>query len=218
MFLNLRQDRYLSVPLPLMLALAPRIHGWLTQDHPISSVDVSQEQIDSLAEDLLTAGVLCSCQNTPRLPPTQPPTPTRDFRSLPDSSDGTDTYRNPLGVLAALISADYALRIVPLWRIIRAISARTRPPPSDSQFTSPRRIGHLASCFREIRPWYPRNHLCLYDSLALTLFLLRNGARTRWVFGVREDPFAAHCWVQSGTVVVNDYLDRVRIYTPIMWI
>lgn len=36
-----------------------------------------------------------------------------------------------------------------------------------------------------------------------------------WVFGVRTWPFAAHCWIQIGDLVVGDVLDRVRGYTPI---
>jgi hypothetical protein len=36
------------------------------------------------------------------------------------------------------------------------------------------------------------------------------------VFGVREAPFTAHCWVQDGAVVLNDHLENVDLYTPIM--
>jgi Transglutaminase-like superfamily len=36
------------------------------------------------------------------------------------------------------------------------------------------------------------------------------------VFGVNADPFEAHCWVQAGSVVLNDTLGRVSSFTPIM--
>jgi hypothetical protein len=38
----------------------------------------------------------------------------------------------------------------------------------------------------------------------------------RWVFGVQSRPFAAHCWLQLGGVVLNDTVDHVKRYTPIM--
>ena len=42
------------------------------------------------------------------------------------------------------------------------------------------------------------------------------GIATQWLFGVRTWPFAAHCWLQIGNLVVGDRLERVRFYTPIL--
>jgi hypothetical protein len=36
------------------------------------------------------------------------------------------------------------------------------------------------------------------------------------VFGVIADPFQAHCWLQEGNVVLNDDLERVGKYKPIL--
>jgi hypothetical protein len=36
------------------------------------------------------------------------------------------------------------------------------------------------------------------------------------VIGVKLRPFAAHSWVQSGPWLVNDRIDMIRAYTPIM--
>jgi hypothetical protein len=36
------------------------------------------------------------------------------------------------------------------------------------------------------------------------------------VMGVSGRPFAAHCWVQVGDRVVNDTLDHVILFTPIL--
>lgn len=74
----------------------------------------------------------------------------------------------------------------------------------------------LALTFAAIRPQFPQNYLCLFDSFALFLFLARHGVSTTWVFGVRENPFDAHCWVQTETMILNDFADRVAAYTPIM--
>jgi hypothetical protein len=47
-------------------------------------------------------------------------------------------------------------------------------------------------------------------------FLAMSGVSAEWIFAVRSNPFEAHCWVQSGSVVLNDVIDEVRAYTPIM--
>jgi hypothetical protein len=36
------------------------------------------------------------------------------------------------------------------------------------------------------------------------------------VLGVRMMPFAAHAWVQDGDTVLNDTVDYVSAYTPIL--
>ena len=42
------------------------------------------------------------------------------------------------------------------------------------------------------------------------------GLPADFVIGVSLHPFAAHSWVQWGTVLVNDQLDAVRHFTPIL--
>jgi hypothetical protein len=76
----------------------------------------------------------------------------------------------------------------------------------------------LASVFDRLRPLYPEGYDCLPDSLRLIHFLARSGVFPDWVFGVVADPFEAHCWVQAGSVVLNDRIERVSAFTPIMYI
>ena len=216
MFLDLHRDRYLSVQQPLMQSLAPQIDGWLDHDAVSAQILASPEEIAQLADDLVSTGVLRPYDGSSQSSPTHPPKIDGDFRSLPPRDRAAVPHSFSISALAALASADFALRTIPLWRIIHAISRRSSGPISADQPARTEQIGHLAACFRDIRPWYPRNYLCLFDSFALTLFLLRNGVPTQWTFAVREEPFAAHCWVQHGTVVLNDYLDKARTYTPIM--
>ena len=218
MFLDLHRDRYLSIPQPLMSSLAPQVQGWLDRDTVTTDITASPEEVAELAADLVRIGVLRPYDGTSHSNAPRPPNIDSDFRSLPPRNRPEDAQSSSFSSLAALASADFTLRTVPLWRIIRAISRRSLTLLTPPQPTSGNHVGHLAACFRDIRPWYPRNYRCLFDSYALTLFMLRHGVRTRWTFAVREDPFAAHCWVQYGTIVLNDYVDRARIYTPIMWI
>jgi Transglutaminase-like superfamily len=74
----------------------------------------------------------------------------------------------------------------------------------------------LIAAFKHLRPFYPRPYLCLFDSLALLEFLAGYHSYPRIVFGVVADPFQAHCWLQEGDVLLNDDLEQVGKYTPIM--
>jgi hypothetical protein len=74
----------------------------------------------------------------------------------------------------------------------------------------------LYSVFSALRPIYPRDYLCLFDSLAFLEFLSAYGLFPTWVFAVTSDPFTAHCWVQQGDVVLNDSVERASGYVPIM--
>lgn len=57
---------------------------------------------------------------------------------------------------------------------------------------------------------------CLPRSIALALCLARHRCRAHVVLGVKLAPFAAHCWAQSHDEVLNDELEEVRRYTPII--
>lgn len=57
---------------------------------------------------------------------------------------------------------------------------------------------------------------CLNQSVAVAARLLTQGLRPDLVLGVRLGPFNAHCWVQYKDQLVNDRLDMVRMFTPIL--
>ncbi|UQV18931.1 lasso peptide biosynthesis B2 protein [Brevundimonas albigilva] len=69
--------------------------------------------------------------------------------------------------------------------------------------------------FWTLMPYLPIEGECLVRSALLMRFLHARGLDADWVFGVRLHPFAAHCWVQSGDVCLNDDVERLTAYTPI---
>lgn len=76
-------------------------------------------------------------------------------------------------------------------------------------------LPHL-SLFRAARRLVPLTPNCLTDSLALSTFLVRRNIRCDLVFGVKLDPFAAHCWLQDQDGILNDSADSVTTFTPIL--
>ncbi|WP_171551888.1 lasso peptide biosynthesis B2 protein [Acinetobacter sp. Ac_5812] len=64
-------------------------------------------------------------------------------------------------------------------------------------------------------PWRGVNK-CLLKSMALKYFLNLNGYNADLIIGVRANPFFAHAWLQIDNVVLNDNIDKVGDYQPIM--
>lgn len=71
--------------------------------------------------------------------------------------------------------------------------------------------------FDRLRPLrFRTRNMCLLDSLSLSEFLAGSGLFPNWVFGVRTEPFAAHCWLQQDGFVFNETPDIVARFTPVM--
>lgn len=71
-----------------------------------------------------------------------------------------------------------------------------------------------AARFIAARRLVPHPANCLTDSLALVQWLGRpQGALL--VFGVKLEPFGAHCWVQLRDLLLNDRLETVERFRPV---
>jgi hypothetical protein len=77
------------------------------------------------------------------------------------------------------------------------------------------RLLNDALIFLKARKLVPIETCCLLDALSITAFLTRRHLYANIVFGVTSDPFSAHCWVQSGDIVLNDTIGNTRAYTVI---
>lgn len=113
------------------------------------------------------------------------------------------------------------LAIYGLHRISRSLSSyrerRARSnPTSDTPPTS--RLMSAAASFRRARHFVPITSRCLLDSLSLARFLANRSLHANVVFGVMGDPFAAHCWVQSGQLALNETVGDAEAFTPIWMI
>jgi hypothetical protein len=73
----------------------------------------------------------------------------------------------------------------------------------------------IAASFAEGRRFFPAKRRCVPDSLTLATILWRRGCEAQVFFGVRLDPFAAHCWVQQGNLLLSDPLDSVAEFSPV---
>lgn len=116
-------------------------------------------------------------------------------------------------VLRALFDIDHSLRTRPFRDTIERLRKARRLAFTRRQSLDDQRI---LDAFYAARPWFPIHPICRLDAPALALHFWRQGGDARLVFGVRVNPFAAHCWTQIGETALNEPSDKLLQYSPIM--
>lgn len=136
-------------------------------------------------------------------------------RSVLDADDRTRPFHlAALGRSAvALGRASLAMRWRSLASRLAAVAGR---PVAGFDPASRDGFADHARQFEAARRLLPFDRSCLRDSLALLHFLRPLPTRPQIVFGVRTDPFRAHCWVQHGDVLLNEVADMAALFTPIL--
>jgi hypothetical protein len=218
--LDVDRDKYLCVERRQFEALGPWVHGW--EESAIHGVDKGSQppaEAIALANRLLSLEILserAAGAKDARATAYSHPTIAADLDIPASARSSSFTHALPFFLSSAGASRqlrDQRFESVVAFVRARKHRARDSAPAFDSE-----RARSLTSVFDRLRWFYPRPYLCLFDSLALIHFLARFGLYPDWVFGVRADPFEAHCWVQAGTVVLNDTVERVSALTPIMYV
>ncbi|WP_269714832.1 lasso peptide biosynthesis B2 protein [Caulobacter sp. NIBR2454] len=160
----------------------------------------------SLAAELEGAGLLARGPGAPA--PHLPDKPIRDLRRL---STRTGLLRNAATWCWALRAGHRFNRIDFAQVIADVQAARPVPCGADEQNLEP-----AVAAFGAILPWLPFQGQCLYRSYVLLSVLRRCGHDATLVLGFRTWPFEAHSWLQIGDLVLDDTVDRLERYTPIL--
>lgn len=195
--LNLAADRYLMLPPDLEATLRALIEG--TPETPQDRI--LRRRLCTKSMILVPAPGAC-----PALCAAAPPS-----RSLLD--DGWPHGSPARVALAALavVGARLALRIAGLERTLGRVAAVPAACSEDR-----RGAVKAASAFLDLRLAIRSLDRCLPLSIALAAKARRRDPGVRLVLGVKCHPFGAHAWVQLGPTVLNDRLDAVRAFTPIL--
>jgi hypothetical protein len=179
--------------------------------------DSNDPDLKAVIQALVRKGLLVENQTDGRVP--APPSVEAAVNCLVTVSDKLQPKISPAHVwhfIGASANASKDLRWGSIEQTVRKVETRRIDCTHHTTAADNGLITELYGVFQTLRPYYPRRYLCLFDSLALLHFLARYGIFPQWVYGVRLEPFNAHCWVQTGDLVINDIVDIVRDYTPIM--
>lgn len=128
---------------------------------------------------------------------------------LDDPSPSRTRIDDILRVAFLLRKTQGQLRSWPIERLLRDIFRRT------PRLTSAVPLIDRALRFRAARKLVPIKPNCLLDSLSLVRWLGAGEEPVSLLFGVKLDPFAAHCWLQSGALVLNDRTENVAAFTVV---
>ena len=160
-------------------------------------------------EALIAAGLLTR-SDAPFTSFPQPitPTPLELFGGMP-----RPRARDVAEACAAQLWARFRVRRLGPGLLLRNLERRR--PRFRIQAEAEAETGRIVSAFATSEMVLSRADRCLPRSIAMLAVCYRRGVDASLVFGVRADPFAAHCWVQRAGIVLTGDLDEVRMFTPI---
>lgn len=198
--LDLAAERYLALPDRFTRALDRLVTNQADATDQPAIVELAQRSI------LLTAGGGDPPTSLPAVLPAVGHEPRGEGRAGPVLA---------LSALVAQHRAAHDLKRVTL-RVLRGEFSKSIPT------TLLQRVGHrptipdIAVSFALAARFSRAGDRCLMRSLAFARLCRSHGHRVHIVFGVRAAPFAAHCWVQRGDEVLNDRVEEIAPFTPIM--
>jgi hypothetical protein len=214
--LDLRTEDYVGISAEYIPALKRAIRNW--PDSIFSqSQSVAGDPPDSLTviEQLLSRQILTTCKMPAR----------RGLTLEQRTAFSSERTRRPNPVARVKSIAHLLLALLKtlsrrrghlrqdLALLERAMlttqHSRARPVSTD--------IPRALEAFFSLRIWlYTASRHCLFDSMVLSDYLIRQGISCSLVIAVCVKPFLAHAWVQIGTMVVNDTVEHVQTFAPIL--
>ncbi|MEW6596972.1 MAG: lasso peptide biosynthesis B2 protein [Pseudomonadota bacterium] len=169
-------------------------------------IDIGDE---AAAAELTRAGLIQATDELRRISSWRPPQPRSDALDVaPEIATWADWLQ--LGQAYKAVALHYYGRSFG-HTVEFARRSKLKAPDMDAELLIPR-----ATTFAQLAPWVPSQGACLFRSFMLLAFLRAAGLDATWVFGVRTWPFQAHCWLQAGEVVLDDAVERVSSFTPIL--
>lgn len=139
----------------------------------------------------------------------------RPGASLLDTPARSVGIGHKLAAISALATTHLSLRLGGLHRTLNKLAHAKLMPGGTSRDAS-RSLHDVATAFEWTARIVRSHDQCLPRSIAVARRLAALGLAADLVIGVRLRPFAAHCWVEVDGRLVNDRLDTVRTYTPIL--
>lgn len=122
-----------------------------------------------------------------------------------------DVYRFSMSAAFALGSKKY----LPFKKMVSKVQRRKHA--SQTRPVDTKVLGSLISVFDWLRPLaFKKTNECFLYCLALNEFLSKYDIHTTWIFAVQSQPFAAHCWLQSGDQALTDIPFNLRWMVPIL--
>lgn len=195
-FLDLRRDKYVALRGNDRAAFER-----LQAARPNSSDDMTR---------LVRTGLIARCDGAEKLLPTAIDVPAVDLATREHAGFSS------IMACSAAAALRRARRAMQPQNIATVLAASARAKQVAGFGSSEEALTLVAARYVACRWAIPVEPRCLIDALALDDILLRRGLVATLVFGVRLNPFAAHCWLQSSERILTGTAAEARNFTPIM--
>lgn len=151
-------------------------------------------------------------ETTKGLEPVSVPRAVREVPKRPRSP----LCRQSLACVIAQIRAMALLKTRRFGLIVREIENRSQQAAFGNTKRAEQDWGPIVSAFAASANLRPRSGHCLISSIAFVHVAHCAGLQAKLVLGVSAAPFSAHCWVQADDYVLNDRLENIRPFEPIL--
>ena len=202
-FLDAAAGRYFSIP-----------PSWNDSFRACLAQDALAERTDFAVSKLVAAGILCPARDEgPKRDPMPFVAPTEIW------SDEADRFVRISMVLQAVwhqIRVASELKRHGFQKVICDLDRRRKSASRVETIDVVAQINQLRAAFTFAELAISKADNCLVRSIAFARMLHAVGADGDLIIGVTASPFSAHAWVQCGATVLNDSLDHVRIFSPIL--
>jgi hypothetical protein len=203
-FLDLNADRYQAIDRALFRSLP--LVGW-NEDQTASFGTSRDDALNRLVEK----GLLTNDAQAGRpVRQVARPTATRHLIADRNATGRIERTLTFVRMLRTAVASDRSLKRKSLQSCIEKL--QTAKAACGLNPTLPPWLPY----YLHARFYYPADLICLRDSFLTMNMLVRAGIAADWVFAVQADPFKAHCWVQVGDTVINDNVETVARFTPIL--
>lgn len=193
-FLDVRRDRYLAIPSVIAKEVRERHYSKV----PTKILDQIQAWGWTEAAD---SGIFEQKTAIPQA--------TEELSAI--TRDGPISYGLIRSAFFSVFVTKWAQKVLRLEWLLNRISMANASAP----------VAQGASMAQIVRAFEATDRVifgakaCLTRSLALHRLLAANGHRSALVFGVRLNPFRAHCWLQQNNVVINDTIEQIGMFRPL---
>jgi len=198
-FLDLKTDRYFRLP--------PRLEDHFRNlvDNPLSAGSAAAPLIEA---GMLRPAIFRQSLSRPRL--------VAGTTGLDVPNAGRPGCFEVARALASDIGVSQQLR---LGRLAAVIASYENAKVGRTMATSLKEDGpvRVVRAYESAKLFRASANRCLSRSLAMARRLADLRCDALLVIGVRAQPFAAHAWVQSGDIVLNETPDEVSRYTPVFF-
>lgn len=211
--LDVRSNDYLAIPPESLPELEEKLIGFSTLFSTLPSSSKSEPIVDTLFE----RGILTESPTGHAASPITISASSAVPPGVRRQRHRSVSFLQALRFSASVLYVWQCLRRQQLERALNRLRILQRFNNNRTKKCAPDQALHLLDSFLRMRTLtYTAHEHCLFNALILAEFLIRHGVGATFVIGVRTKPFGAHAWVQIADSVIDDRLEAIQNFTPIL--